>query len=133
MVECPFCEIAHTDVDGFVLKRFDKALLNDICDVVMFTPLNPCVTGHLLFVPSIHIDNIGDTRAGAGNVVAATYKAIQLYLSEFPMDANIITNNEANADQTVFHLHVHLIPREFKDGVTLPWTWQKKEQEELAS
>lgn len=127
MKVCPFCEIAHTDVNGIVLKRFDKSELNDICDVVMFTPLNPCVTGHLLFVPSIHIDKLGDTRAGAGNVVAATYKAIQLYLSEFPMDANIIANNGAIADQTVFHLHVHLIPREFKDGVTLPWTWQKKE------
>ena len=127
MKVCPFCEIAHTDVNGIVLKRFDKSELNDICDVVMFTPLNPCVTGHLLFVPSIHIDKLGDTRAGAGNVVAATYKAIQLYLSEFPMDANIIANNGANADQTVFHLHVHLIPREFKDDVTLPWTWQKKE------
>ncbi len=133
MKVCPFCEIAHTDVNGIVLKRFDKSELNDICDVVMFTPLNPCVTGHLLFVPSIHIDKLGDTRAGAGNVVAATYKAIQLYLSEFPMDANIIANNGVNADQTVFHLHVHLIPREFKDDVTLPWTWQKKEQEELDS
>lgn len=133
MFECPFCEIAHTDVGGIVLRRFNKAELNDICDVVMFTPLSPCVDGHLLFVPSIHIDNIGDARTGAGNVVAATYKAIQLYLAEFPMDANVITNNGANADQTVFHLHVHLIPREYNDGVTLPWTWQKKEQEELDS
>ena len=43
------------------------------------------------------------------------------------MQCNIITNNGADADQTVFHIHVHLVPRTKDDKVTLPWAWQKKQ------
>ena len=107
-----------------VIKRYSSDELLYNTEVVVFEPLNPCVEGHLLFVPTVHIDKFGDTRITAPNIVAAVNKAVSLYLQEFPTDCNIITNNGAIADQTVFHLHTHLIPRTVDDNVQLPWSYQ---------
>jgi histidine triad (HIT) family protein len=40
-------------------------------------------------------------------------------------DANLITSVGSAATQTVFHLHVHVVPRRAGDGLALPWTSQK--------
>lgn len=127
MKKCIFCEISSSDPKEQVIKRISKTDLLQICDVVVFEPLDPCVDGHLLFVPDLHIDNIGDAKFYSGDVVASVFKAVNLYLQENPMQCNIITNNGADADQTVFHIHVHLVPRTKDDKVTLPWAWQKKQ------
>ena len=94
--------------------------------MVIIEPLNPCVEGHLLFIPDTHVASIGS--GDDQEVIASTFKAVNIYLQEHPMDCNIITNNGANADQTVFHLHVHLIPRHTGDTTKLPWTYQKDNQ-----
>lgn len=122
---CIFCKIANFDPQKQIIKTIDKSKLFGANSVVIFEPLNPCVPGHLLFVPDVHINNIGDTNYYAPNVTASVYKAVNLYLQENPQECNIITNNGSNADQTVFHIHVHLIPRKAGDDVNLPWTYQK--------
>lgn len=127
MKKCVFCEIASSDPKGQVKFRIPKSELLQICDVVVFEPLDPCVEGHLLFVPDLHIDNIGDINFYAGDVVASVFKAVNVYLQSHPTQCNIITNNGADADQTVFHIHVHLVPRTKDDKVTLPWAWQKNQ------
>ena len=123
-MSCIFCEISLYDNKNQVIKRYSSDELLYNTEVVVFEPLNPCVEGHLLFVPTVHIDKFGDTRITAPNIVAAVNKAVSLYLQEFPTDCNIITNNGAIADQTVFHLHTHLIPRTVGDNVQLPWSYQ---------
>lgn len=125
MKKCIFREISSSDPKEQVIKRISKTDLLQICDVVVFEPLDPCVDGHLLFVPNLHIDNIGVSKFYSSDVVASVFKAVNLYLQENPTQCNIITNNGADADQTVFHIHVHLVPRKKNDKVTLPWTWQK--------
>ena len=121
MESCIFCEIANTDPKKQIIRRFTKKELNGFCDVVMFKPLNPRVEGHLLFVPDMHINNIGDISFISPDVIATTYKAINMYLFENPTQCNVWTNHGATAEQTVFHLHVHLVPRIEGDDINLLW------------
>lgn len=87
---------------------------------MVFTPLKPVVTGHLLVVPDIHVMDASEDplitamSAGVAARVAMRYRS-----------ANILTNLGTPAEQTVFHLHWHVIPRHPGDGLLLPWTNQK--------
>lgn len=125
MESCIFCEIATTDPKKQILRRFTKKELNGICDVVVFAPLKPRVDGHLLFVPQQHINNIGDISFESPEVVATTMKAVNHYLFENPTQCNVWTNHGHDAEQTVFHLHVHLVPRIDGDDINLLWKDKK--------
>lgn len=126
MRECVFCDIAIRDPKGQVLKYYSKGSLGGYTDVVVIEPLNPCVEGHLLFIPKSHIDKVGDTLGIAPKVVGDVMMAVSKYLAEKELEANVIINNGKEAEQTVFHLHVHIIPRREGDGVQLPWTYQRE-------
>lgn len=82
-----------------------------------FEPLNPVGPGHRVFVPKKHVVDFfddPDTFAEVCRVVSIC--ASNLY------EYNVITSKGRNATQSVFHLHVHLVPRTEGDGLTLPWT-----------
>lgn len=87
--------------------------------VVRFEPLNPVTPGHLLFVPAWHCESAGDDPVEAGAAVTAA--ALHGAGTSF----NIITSCGTEATQTVFHLHVHFVPRRSGDGLALPWTGQR--------
>lgn len=85
----------------------------------VFEPLNPVVPGHLLVVPDTHVRDAAedpDVAAGAMEVAATI---AQRYTA-----ANIITSIGADATQSVFHLHAHVVPRRPGDGLLLPWSGQ---------
>lgn len=126
VMDCVFCEIANLDPKKQILRRYKKIDLFQVCDVIVFEPLNPCVNGHLLFVPDLHIENIGDMGFVAGDVIGSVFKAINMYLKENQIECNVITNNGDDADQTVFHIHAHVVPRTIGDDVKLPWSNNKK-------
>jgi histidine triad (HIT) family protein len=109
MGECPFCEILASDVNRDLVASWEEA--------VAFEPLGPIVPGHLLVVPRRHvIDALEDPALTA---------AVMRRVAEFAeRPCNIITSAGAGATQTVFHLHVHIVPRQFGDGLKLPWTEQ---------
>lgn len=106
---CVFCDqskIRANDIENHRLKGFD---------FLSFTPLDPIVPGHLIVIPVIHVDDASDEPVitGATFELAATIADDMGY-----KDYNLIINKGANADQTVFHLHVHIVPR-FKDDDTI--------------
>ena len=111
--DCVFCErIRKHEYDSF----------NE--HAVSFAPLNPVTEGHLLIVPRLHVHN-------AAEVPKITGKAFEYasYLGSWlPEGFNLITSAGKNATQTVFHLHIHLIPRFKDDGLALPWTGQDKKE-----
>ena len=90
--------------------------------VSIFEPLNPVVPGHLLVVHKEHSKDAGDDPAITAVVMGEAAKYIKKNGGEW----NIITSIGKNATQSVFHLHVHLVPRKEGDGLKLPWTGQKK-------
>lgn len=87
---------------------------------VAFTPLNPVTDGHTLVVPRVHVKDATTMYT----VSAETMKWAAILASHFH-SANIITSIGAPATQSVYHLHLHVVPRREGDGLTLPWTGQE--------
>jgi histidine triad (HIT) family protein len=112
MNDCPFCaRIAAGEFD-----YGDKYL-------VAFQPLNPVTPGHFLVVPRRHIASALEPLASVtlgGAMRFAAILARQMNLT----DCNFINSAGAAASQSVFHLHVHVVPRREGDGLHLPWTGQ---------
>lgn len=115
---CPFCEIIAGRANAEIVYADDV--------VVIFTPLNPVTPGHVLVVPCRHVEDFSTDPTLTGEVMryAARYAR---WRDKGPM--NLITSKGKAATQSVFHLHVHLVPRREGDGLHLPWTDQHKEQQ----
>lgn len=115
-----------TDDDGcpFCYRVFANEFTYSWPDVVAFAPLNPVVPGHVLVVPRMHVPD----AAADPEVTAATMRRASQIMRGFGGDWNVITSVGAAATQTVFHLHVHLVPRRDGDGLALPWTGQHQRE-----
>lgn len=118
--ECVFCAKLRSS------KPEDSYEDTDFHDVISFEPLNPVVLGHRLFVHREH------TRAASANPMLAgrVFEAAAFYGAVHAEDFNLITSDGLTATQSVFHLHVHYVPRKVDDGLHLPWTNQMDESGE---
>lgn len=115
-VDCDFCKVAKAEDTSTEI----------ICEAdtwVAFFPLNPATPGHTLVIPRTHVPDLW--RAGiplASDLMAAVIKvgkAIDSTLT--PEGMNLITSAGETAEQTVFHLHLHVVPRWHKDGFGRIW------------
>jgi len=104
--DCPFCEI----MAGFPTSR-----------TAIIEPLNPVVPGHMIAITREHVPDAGYNPT----ITADLMEDASWFASRMKCDYNIITSAGAAATQTVFHLHIHIVPRYPDDGLTLPWTGQK--------
>jgi histidine triad (HIT) family protein len=86
-----------------------------------FEPLNPVTPGHMLFVPYTHVANASTHPSLTGLVFDAAARWGRQQNREY----NLITSAGPNATQSVWHLHVHYVPRTSGDGLHLPWTGQR--------
>jgi histidine triad (HIT) family protein len=109
---CVFCEIiaGHVPVEWILSP-------DTWHDAVAFVPLDQVAEGHCLVAPKRHVkdfaadpDTFADTARRAAELMRWT---------ERPM--NVITSRGREATQSVFHLHLHLVPRSEGDGLALPW------------
>jgi histidine triad (HIT) family protein len=108
---CPFCE-------RIAAGQYDYEDLYNVA----FEPLNPVVPGHFLVVPRVHVPHALEGPHSAGRALKfAAYLANRMSLES----ANFITSAGTAATQSVFHLHVHVVPRHEGDGLRLPWTGQE--------
>lgn len=106
-MECVFC------------RRIERSEFEGTDDTtVWFKPLNPVTHGHKLFVPIRHVAD----AAEMSGVTADVYRLAARKAKEWQWPFNLITSAGVAATQTVFHLHVHYIPRSVGDGLHLPWT-----------
>lgn len=115
MDNCIFCKIASGEIPAATLYEDD--LFRVILD------LGPASKGHALILPKNHYANlyeIPDEMVGKAMVLA---KKMGTALKEaLGCDGlNVVQNNGEAAGQTVFHFHMHLIPRYKGDTVTLKW------------
>jgi histidine triad (HIT) family protein len=119
VAECVFCQrVRREEYEGQTYVHYGSSELR----VVRFAPLNPVVDGHMLFIPDVHAANAAEYPAAAG----AAFTAASSFGMVQAQDFNLITSSGPAATQTVQHLHVHYVPREAGDGLTLPWTGQQK-------
>lgn len=107
LYDCPFCAIVAGRAPAEIFHEWDDALA--------IVPLNPVTEGHLLVIPKVHVADVGhDPEVSATTML----RAAQLAASQW---CNVITSRGRVATQSVYHLHLHLVPRSEGDGLALPW------------
>ena len=124
--DCIFCKIVAGEIPSHQIDEDDKTLA--------FMDINPWTRGHALVIPKAHSRNIYDAEP---DDLAATHVAAQR-LARRMRDRlncegiNVLQSSEPVAMQTVFHTHVHVLPRYSDDGLRLPAHPKPAEHEELA-
>ena len=100
---------------------------------IAFLDIFPAADGHVLVIPRAHADDIHSLAPADLSAVAQTAQAMAGRVSgALGADCiSIVQANGAAAGQTVFHYHVHVIPRFDGDGVLRPWTPGRAGADEL--
>lgn len=114
--DCPFCSIIRReDPDAREIYRDGK--------IVAFFPQEPATLGHILVVPCDHIRDIWQLdEATASCLAGVTIRLASVMRKALsPAGLNVIQSNGLAATQTVFHLHVHLVPRWEDDALGRIW------------
>lgn len=122
---CIFCKLAAGDIPTNSLYEDDKFRV--ILD------LAPATKGHALILPKDHFANLYEIPdETAGEVMRLAKKMAVVMTEKLGCDGfNLLQNNGEAAGQTVFHFHMHLIPRYAGDGKILEWDKLEMTQEEL--
>lgn len=123
---CIFCKIANGDIPSATVYEDDEFRV--ILD------LGPASKGHALILPKSHYRDICDADEG----IAAKLFPLAARIGEAMKQRlgasgfNVVQNNGTCAGQTVFHLHVHVIPRYENGPAMVTWEPGKSDAEELA-
>lgn len=124
---CLFCRILAGELPAQIVDEDERT--------VSFMDINPATRGHALVIPRAHSVDLHDTPP---EDVAATALAAQR-LAERARDrlgadgVNLLNACGAAAWQSVFHFHVHVIPRYADDPLKLPWIPHGGDMEEIAA
>ena len=130
MDNCIFCKIANGEIPAATL--YEDENFRVILD------LGPASKGHALILPKFHAANIYElSDEMAAKVMVLAKKMAAAMTEALKCDGfNIVQNNGECAGQTVFHFHMHLIPRYKGDNVGISWTpgeLSDKDKEEILS
>lgn len=115
--DCVFCKILDGEIPSANVYEDDH--------VYAFLDISQVTKGHTLVIPKTHSQNIYETSPEVARELFARMPKIANAIKEVykPIGMNLLNNNEAPADQSVFHLHIHLIPRYGDgDGYSSNWT-----------
>ena len=128
--ECIFCKISAGEIPSKTIYEDEKFRV--ILDI------SPATKGHALIIPKEHYANIYEMPEELAGEVMILAKKLAAHMTEvLKCDGfNIVQNNGELAGQTVFHFHMHLIPRYENDGNQDKLCWNHlelspEEQEEI--
>jgi histidine triad (HIT) family protein len=123
--DCLFCRIVSGDVPATIVDSDERT--------VAFMDINPATRGHSLVVSREHYRDLHDVPA---DELAACMAAAQR-LAERARDrlgadgVNLLNSTGPAAWQTIFHFHLHVIPRYDDDPLRLPWRPQPGDSDEI--
>ena len=125
--DCLFCKIVAGDIPSTRVYEDERT--------IAFMDINPGTRGHLLVVPREHSRDLLEIDPEDLAAVARTAQVMAQRVSErFEADGvNLINSCGARAWQTVFHFHMHVIPRYDGDPLRLPWQPAPGDREEIAA
>ncbi|MBR0516324.1 MAG: HIT family protein [Eubacterium sp.] len=125
--DCIFCKLAN--------GVFPTNTVYEDDDFRVILDASPAAKGHSLIIPKQHSDNLYSTDDETLAKILPLAKKIAASMKKtFNCDGvNIIQNNEPAAGQTVFHLHVHAIPRFNDDNVGIGWPQNETDADEQVS
>jgi histidine triad (HIT) family protein len=114
--DCDFCAIARGD-------NQDVEIVCEADDWVAFFPLRPATVGHTLVIPRQHVADLwdADPHLGGELMKAAIEVGRAIRSALTPAGMNLITSSGAEAEQTVYHLHLHVVPRYPDDALDQIW------------
>lgn len=110
---CVFCNIAAGASQALIIRRTEL--------VTAFLDINPVVPGHILIIPNEHFACMDDAEERYLSVLASMGKEIGLLLKDKlgATGYNLLAANGRSAQQSVFHLHFHVVPRREGDSINL--------------
>jgi histidine triad (HIT) family protein len=125
--DCLFCKIAAGELPATLVHEDDRT--------VAFMDINPGTRGHLLVVPREHSRDLFDIGAeDLSACIAAARTMAELVRDKLGADGvNLLNSCGRAAWQTVFHFHVHVIPRYSNDPLRLPWVPGPGDRDEIAA
>jgi histidine triad (HIT) family protein len=123
--DCLFCGIVAGDVPGQIVDSDEHT--------VAFMDISPATRGHALVVPREHSDDLMDISDEdlERTMVAARRLARRMEDVLEPDGFNILNSCRPAAWQTVFHFHVHVVPRYDDDPLELPWVPSEGDSDEI--
>jgi histidine triad (HIT) family protein len=126
MDNCVFCKIVAKQIPATVVREDEHTLA--------FMDISPWTRGHALVIPRRHSRNLYDVEdADLANVASAAKRLAQRMRDVLGCDGvNLLNSSEPAAWQSVFHTHVHVIPRYDDDPLQLPTRPREADKGELA-
>ncbi|MGH2950426.1 MAG: HIT family protein [Solirubrobacterales bacterium] len=127
MNDCVFCGIVAGDLPAQIVDSDEHT--------VSFMDIKPATRGHALVVPRNHVSDLLDADDAdlERTMVAARRLARTMDAALEPDGFNILNACRPVAWQTVFHYHLHVIPRYEDDPLKLPWIPRGAEGDEIAA
>jgi len=115
MTDCIFCAIVAGEAPAEIVQSDERT--------IAFMDINPATPGHALVIPRRHSADLMaiDDEDLAATTIAAKRLAERMRDALHPEGFNVINACGVAAWQTVFHFHLHVVPRTADDPLELPW------------
>jgi histidine triad (HIT) family protein len=125
--DCLFCKILRGEIPGQIVDEDERT--------VAFMDINPATRGHALVIPRRHARDLLeiDVEDLEATIVAAQRLARRASERLGADGVNLLNSCGQAAWQTVYHFHIHVIPRYEGDPLRLPWTPAEGDPEEIAA
>lgn len=126
MDNCIFCMIANGQIPSATV--YEDEDFRAVLDIA------PAHKGHVILLPKVHADNLYSLDDAVAAKALPVVKKIALALKKTTGcdGINVLQNNEPAAGQSVFHLHIHIIPRFDGDGILPVWPQGSYDEGEAA-
>ena len=125
--DCIFCKIIAGEIPAQIIAEDERTMA--------FMDISPATRGHALVVPRRHARNLLEIEPDELEAVAVAAQRVAARMPErLGADGvNLLNSCGEAARQTVFHFHIHVIPRYADDPLRLPWTPAEGDPEEIKS
>jgi histidine triad (HIT) family protein len=125
--DCLFCKIVLGTIPGEIVDEDERT--------VAFMDINPATRGHALVVPRRHARDLLEIEPDdlEATILAAQRLARKASERLSADGVNLLNSCGRAAWQTVYHFHIHVIPRYEGDPLRLPWTPAEGDPEEIAA
>jgi histidine triad (HIT) family protein len=125
--DCLFC--------GIVAGELPATIVDEDARTLAFMDINPATRGHALVIPRTHARDLQEIGAEDLQAVATAAQRLARRMRErLGADGvNLINSCGSAAWQTVFHFHMHVVPRYVGDPLELPWVPAPGDMDEIAA
>jgi histidine triad (HIT) family protein len=125
--DCLFCKIVAGEIPATIVAEDERT--------IAFMDINPATRGHALVIPRTHVRDVHEIDPEDLKAVAAVAQQIAAKARErLGADGvNLLNSSGPAAWQTVFHFHMHVIPRYDGDPLRLPWVPSPGDMDDVAA